>query len=275
MALGDGEVAQRNPWAPAVPAPRRPRRGPGMTGLLILGFKLLKSTKILLALASLATWSLLLSWQLAVVFLFGLCLHEWGHVWAMHRCGIPTKGFYLIPFVGGVCSPQRPFEHRFEEAFVAAMGPVFGLAAAPLCLALGWTLTGSAKGAANAMDFVVVVNLFNLLPIVPMDGGRMIRAVVASLNRAAGIVLIVLGFGLALYLAWRLPAPILVWIAALGIAEAAAERKRGAAIASLSRCKAALWLGAYLAIGAAAVGLLLVGAAIKGDSAVLDLLRSL
>jgi hypothetical protein len=108
-----------------------------------------------------------------------------------------------------------------------------------------------------------------------MDGGRMIRAVVASLNRAAGIVLIVLGFGLALYLAWRLPAPILVWIAALGIAEAAAERKRGAAIASLSRGKAALWLGAYLAIGAAAVGLLLVGTAVKGDSAVLDLLRSL
>jgi hypothetical protein len=96
-----------------------------------------------------------------------------------------------------------------------------------------------------------------------------------SPNRAAGIVLIVLGFGLALYLAWRLPAPILVWIAALGIAEAAAERERGAAIASLSRGKAALWLGAYLAIGAAAVGLLLVGAAIKGDSAVLDLLRSL
>ena len=49
MALGDGEVAQRNPWAPAVPAPRRPRRGPGMTGLLILGFE--PPWRVLLAIA--------------------------------------------------------------------------------------------------------------------------------------------------------------------------------------------------------------------------------
>jgi putative peptide zinc metalloprotease protein len=263
--------------------PIQPMRGPvepkrvsiSWRSLLLLALKLAKSSKLFLALLSLLAWSVMLSWQTAVVFMFGLCFHEYGHVWAMRRCGIPTKGFYLIPFVGGVCAPDRPFELREEEAYVAAMGPVFGLAAAPLCLVLGYFVTGSLGRAVDATSFMVIVNLFNLLPIVPLDGGRILRAVTSSLNRTAGIVLILLGCGLAGYLAWRLPAPILAFIMFIGLLEAWTERNRGGSIAAMSRGRAVAWIGAYLLLCAAAMVLLVIGAAIKGDGSLLHVLGSL
>ena len=76
-----------------------------MMGLASLGFKLLKSAKmikVLLAGASLAAYSWFFSMQFALSLLACLVFHEYGHIRAMKYFSMQIKGIYLIPFVGGL-----------------------------------------------------------------------------------------------------------------------------------------------------------------------------
>ncbi|MCH1932502.1 site-2 protease family protein, partial [Shewanella sp. A25] len=73
-------------------------------GLLVLGFKLFKSAKVIkvvLAGASVAAYSWLFSFEFAIALILCLVIHEYGHIRAMKRFGLQTKGIYLIPFLGG------------------------------------------------------------------------------------------------------------------------------------------------------------------------------
>lgn len=257
---------------PARPAQRR-GTGPVNAGLIALTVKLAKSATFILLLARVAASSFLMSWQAALVLVLGLCCHEYGHVWAMRRRNIPTKGFYLIPFVGGIRAPSRPFRSRSEEAFIASMGPVFGLAAAPLGFALAVGITGTVPTAARITEFLVFLNLLNLLPVVPMDGGRMLRACVASFSRRAGAVLLFLGFAAAVVLALAWHAWILVWVAMLAVFESWVERRRGNSVARLPTWTALDWIGAYLGIVAAGVALMLACHAVAGGPDLLGVLQ--
>lgn len=143
-------------------------------------FAVLFKTKVGLAATSFAAYSLMFSWQFAVLIILALAIHESGHVWAMRRVGIPTRGFYLIPFVGGVAVPERAFKTQGEHAFVAIMGPIFGIV--PACAAAVWYLvTGSALAAA-ASAWIASLNLFNLVPLYPLDGGRLTSAMMLSMK---------------------------------------------------------------------------------------------
>ena len=257
---------------PARPAQRR-GTGPANAGLIALAIKLAKSAKFILMLASVAAYSFLMSWQAALVLVLGLCCHEYGHVWAMRRRNIPTKGFYLIPFMGGICAPSRPFQSRSEQAFIASMGPIFGLAAAPLCFALAFAITGTIPTAARITEFVVFLNLFNLLPVVPMDGGRMVRACATSFSHRAGAALLFVGFAAAVVLALAGHAWILAWVAMLAVFESWAERRRRNAIARLPKWTALGWIGAYLGIMAAGVVLMLACNAVASGPDLLGVLQ--
>lgn len=214
----------------------------------ILGFALtkLKLVKLALVAASFAAYADLLNWQTAVVLIVGLCVHEMGHVWAMRRVGIKTSGFYLIPFVGGICSPQRPFQHRFEEAFVAIMGPVFGLFSLPVCFIAGYAMTSSFWQAADLTAFIAFINLFNMLPIVPLDGGRVLRAAISSFSRGLGIMMVGSGVVAAVYLAWFLHMDILVFVAFLALMELSASIRSRQLVTSLNARSAFAWIGVYV-----------------------------
>jgi Zn-dependent protease len=126
---------------------------------------------------------------LFIVILF-LCvlLHEFGHVFAARRYGIRTPDVTLLP-IGGVASLERMPEKPSQEIVVALAGPAVNLVIAlVLMLVLGArfdlsqmaqleqaqsTLTGRVA-AAN-----VALLLFNLIPAFPMDGGRVLRALLA------------------------------------------------------------------------------------------------
>ncbi|WP_352260335.1 hypothetical protein, partial [Psychrobacter sp. TB55-MNA-CIBAN-0194] len=76
-----------------------------VVGLASLGFKLLKSAKVvkvLFAGASVAAYSWLFSFEFALALIGCLVFHEYGHIRAMKHFGMKTKGIYLIPFVGGL-----------------------------------------------------------------------------------------------------------------------------------------------------------------------------
>lgn len=169
----------------------------GLFAIAAKGLKIFKSTKVLLAASSFATYGFLFSWNFAVVIIITLVFHEYGHLWAMKRFGMKTKGIYLIPFVGGAAVSEEAFRSRWEEVYVAAMGPTFGLS---LCLVFlaAYVATGWDTLALMA-SYGALVNAFNLLPVSPLDGGRIMKCLAFSAHHWLGFGLFVMGIGIAVW----------------------------------------------------------------------------
>jgi Zn-dependent protease len=172
--------------------------GPKIASLLVKLVKSLKVMKLGMGAASLASYSWMYGLQFACIIIIALIIHESGHVYAMRRLNIPTKGFYLIPFVGAAALSERDFHSRWEEFVVAIAGPVFGLFSALVPLVL-YFMTDYPLWAGVAA-WISMFNLFNLLPITPLDGGRVVKSFLFSVGHKWGLAAMLLGliFGAAL-----------------------------------------------------------------------------
>ncbi len=132
------------------------------------------ATKAGLGVTSFGVYSLIFTWEFAVCILVLIGIHEMGHVWAMKRFGMPTKGFYFIPFFGGAAVPETSFPTAYSEGYIALMGPIWGLFTSfGTYLIYIATSNPVFEVAACWMAFV---NLINLLPIYPFDGGRVLHS---------------------------------------------------------------------------------------------------
>lgn len=141
---------------------------------------LLKAVKPGAALLSLGLYGWLVSWKFACALLTLVFLHECGHAFAMRRCGLKVRGIYFIPFFGGVAVGEGHAATRLENAYIALNGPVWGTALAVLCLA-AYGLTGGRRPELAALAaWGALINAFNLLPIVPLDGGRLLEHISRS-----------------------------------------------------------------------------------------------
>ncbi|WP_409439397.1 site-2 protease family protein [Psychromonas sp. GE-S-Ul-11] len=180
-----------------------------LLGLGSLALKLFKSAKIIkvvLAGASIAAYSWFFSFQFALALIACLVFHEYGHIRAMKYFGMKTKGIYLIPFIGGLAVTDQKINTRWQDVVISIMGPTFGLFMSILCLIVYW-LTDSPFFAGLA-TFNALLNLFNLLPILPLDGGHILKSISFSMNSLVGLlacvitalvgVLVSYHFGLAL-----------------------------------------------------------------------------
>ncbi len=142
-----------------------------------------------------AHWSLLLAvvlfaWRagslaagivVAVLLFTSVLLHELGHALTATRLGLPISGIDLHVF-GGTAKMAAPPRSPKEEAIIAIAGPVVSALLGVLGLGVAALLPTSPV--ASVASFVGAVNLslfaFNLLPALPMDGGRVLRAGLAS-----------------------------------------------------------------------------------------------
>ncbi|WP_165313862.1 site-2 protease family protein [Vibrio ziniensis] len=161
-----------------------------LIGVVSLGMKALKSAKlikVLLASASLAAYSWLFSYQFAIALILCLVFHEYGHVKAMKYFGMRTKGIYLVPFLGGLALSDEKINTRWQDVVISIMGPCFGFILSLVFVMIYW-MTGSHLWAALAA-FNAFLNLFNLLPILPLDGGHVLKSISFSMNSRLGMII--------------------------------------------------------------------------------------
>lgn len=160
----------------------------------------LKAGKVGIGLAgvSAAAYTYIFTWEFAALIMISLFIHESGHIWAMKKCGMKTKGIYFIPFVGGAAVADEDFPSRKTEVFVAIMGPIWGFCLV-LIAGLVYLLTGNPIFAAAA-SWMAMVNLFNLLPINPLDGGRIMKSIAYSINSRIGLLFLIVGIIASAYI---------------------------------------------------------------------------
>jgi Zn-dependent protease len=190
--------------------------GPLLAGLIILATKLkavlliLPKIKILSTsatmLVSIAAYALIWGWQFAVGFVLLLLVHEMGHVFQLRREGIEASAPMFIPFLGAVVAAKSLGDDAAAEARVGLAGPILGTIGTLVPLGI-WLATGEEFW--QALTYVgFFINLFNLLPVLPLDGGR----AMAALSPWVWFV----GYAGLVALTFIFPNPILILILVLG-----------------------------------------------------------
>lgn len=176
--------------------------GSKLSSVLVKVLKGFKFTKVGLAAASLAGYAAIWNWKFGLLLMIAIGFHESGHVWAMKKMGIKTKGFYFLPFIGGAAIAEEQYKTYGENAYIAIMGPIWGALLAGLCAGAYW-ITGIPMLAAAAA-WMATLNIFNLLPITPLDGGQLVRSIAFSIHKGLGVAFLVVSMLFAIFIMWKL-----------------------------------------------------------------------
>ncbi|HVA27235.1 MAG TPA: site-2 protease family protein [Candidatus Baltobacteraceae bacterium] len=205
---------------------------------LLIGLKFFTSSWTFLL--SLAFYVVAFGWRIGIVLILVLAAHELGHYVAYRGYGLSAKLPVFIPFLGaytvGAIAPDLE-----QDAYIALAGPLTGLTLAAACYAIAIS-TGDRFWFACA-DISAFLNLFNMIPVLPFDGGRVIGAVWPPLW-IAGIVAFIAAA------AWLgVPLVLVLLIALLGVPTMYATLRgrpdpRAASMTGAARIRVGIW---YLA----------------------------
>lgn len=154
------------------------------------------------ALVSVGAYSLLWGWQFAAGFVVLLFVHEMGHVIALRREGVKASAPMFVPFLGAVIMARTLGDDALAEARVGLAGPIVGTIGSAAVAIVGLV---THTGLLEALGYIgFFLNLFNLLPVVPLDGGRAMAAMAPWMW--------FLGFGAMVVLDFVSPNPVLLII---------------------------------------------------------------
>ncbi|MHC4503185.1 MAG: site-2 protease family protein [Planctomycetota bacterium] len=148
-----------------------------------------------------------------LILLGAIFIHEMGHLVAMKLFDYQNVQMFFIPLLGAAVSGQNAEAAGWKRAVVTLMGPVTGLALA-FGLSVWWLRTGERLLGQAALTFAAL-NLFNLLPFYPLDGGRFLQEVLFARNRFLGAVFRVILCGLTVLVAVAMEAWFLAIIGGL------------------------------------------------------------
>jgi len=180
-----------------------------MTKLLLLLLSGAKLGKVALTggsmLLSLIVYAFVFGWRYAAGFIALLFVHEMGHYIAARRRGLDVGAPTFIPFVGAWIELKQLPHDAETEAFVGLGGPLLGSVGALACYFIARSYDATWLLAVAYAGFFL--NLFNLIPLSPFDGGR-ITAVLSPRIWLLGVPILI-----ALFV-WR-PSPMLVLVAIL------------------------------------------------------------
>lgn len=192
------------------------RKFGGIGLLLLFIFSKLKYVGLLLQIGKFKTFlSMIISiwayamfwgWSFAAGFVALIFIHEMGHVIALRMMGIRATAPMFIPFVGAHIVMKQMPKDAYVEAVAAYGGPLLGTLGAIGCAGVGFYTQNLFWFALASSGFLL--NLFNLLPISPLDGGRIIGVISPKLW-----IVGLLGAIALFYLTWS---PIVALIVILG-----------------------------------------------------------
>ncbi|MDR3510220.1 MAG: peptidase M50 [Caulobacteraceae bacterium] len=218
-------------------------------------------------LVSTAVLALWIAWQWgwiwALAGVFGILVHETGHLVVINALGCGPSRIHIIPFFGGAATMKRAPRTEFHGVLIALAGPFAGLAASlPFFILAGITQDVRWQGGAF---FIAVLNLVNLAPAPPLDGSKALGPALAWihpwLERAA---LVLVGGAAAL---WAFHRGSLLFGTFVAIASLAALRGRGQRPPAV-RLSTGEWLGAIgLWLATLALGLAVLQFSVGGGGA--------
>ncbi len=209
---------------------------------------------MLAALSVVTFWALLSALPIAALpaLVIAIAFHEYGHVLAYRLAGHPDPVFRLVPF-GGVAMSDKPIESQVENAFISLMGPGFSIAlAVALNIAATWIGDPTLKFyAIVAAGLVAGLNLLQMAPFYPLDGGRAVKAMLTifgnTVATGASVVLCVLLAALGV----AIQSPFFILIALFGGVAAVAEARADETLRPMGFGEAVLVALAFAAIIAA------------------------
>jgi Zn-dependent protease len=178
-----------------------------MSGLLLLLLKSKALFSILSMLVTIWVYAQFYGWPFAVGFVLMLLIHEMGHYLAAKQRGLNVGLPAFIPFVGAMINLRETPHDAETEAYVAFAGPFLGTLAAFAAYYYG-RQTGQELWLAVAYSGFVL-NLFNLIPVSPLDGGR-ITQVISPRIWLFGLPMLVALF-------FYMPSPMLILIGAMAL----------------------------------------------------------
>ena len=206
---------------------------------------------LITGLFSLAAFGLMIGFKFALVLVFALGVHEFGHMLAFRLVGQPWGRMVFLPFLGAVAVPRMPFESQAQSVFAALMGPGFSALLALACvvpLALGWP---------GATLFAIIgaitagLNVFNMLPAEPLDGGVALRSVLArAVGQHARFGLIAMGL-VIVGAGWFFGQFALILFGGLAVLANIRARKIDTGLAPLSTLQLCIAIFGYVVITAA------------------------
>jgi Zn-dependent protease len=222
FTMRDGSFSSGSGGLVATGQSKKRRRG--LWGMLAgIGVVLLKFKSILIALkfGKFATtiismfvmiwvYATQFGWWYAVGFVLLIAVHEGGHVVAARREGLKVSTPIFIPFVGAFISMKQQPSNARTEAIIAAGGPVIGSIGAFACLAAGVFFQSSLLMALAYTG--CLINLFNLIPVHPLDGGRIVTAISPKMW--------LIGIPVLLFISLKYPNPITIIMLILGAFQA-------------------------------------------------------
>jgi Zn-dependent protease len=177
-------------------------------GAILFKFKFVTVLGSMLASAAVYIWIGGIWFGVGLVLL--IFVHEMGHVIEAKRQGLPVTAPLFIPFMGAFIQMKRMPQDAWHEALNGIAGPLLGSAGAAAVWGVGAAIDSRALIALAYLGFFL--NLFNLVPFLPLDGGRIAVAIHPAL---VGVGLLAM-LGLVIYQ----PNPLLVFILIIGAMEA-------------------------------------------------------
>jgi Zn-dependent protease len=220
---------------------RRGGIGAAIAGLAVLATKFAVVLKILAPswtfLVSLVFYVAFFGWRLGIVILLVLAAHELGHYFAYRAYGLAARLPVFVPFFGaytrGALAPDLE-----QDAYIALAGPLTGLALAAACY--GVAVATNDRFWFACADISAFLNLFNMIPVLPFDGGRVIGAVWPPLWLLGVIVFIAAAVWL------HVPVILVAIIALLGVPAMMASFRgnpdpRAAAMTNAARARVSFW----------------------------------
>ena len=200
---------------------------------------------------TLATFAFGFGWVVAFLLVGALLVHEFGHLLAYRLIGQPWGRLIFLPFLGAVAVPRLGFSTQAQSVFAALMGPALSVAL-PLSVVI-YVWAGGQRTDVPVLTGIVAsaLNLFNLVPVEPLDGGVVVRSVLARLlGNWARFGMIVIG-SLIILVGWQAELVLLVIFGAIAIVANIRPRTIDPGLAPLSSLQVAIAAFSFMSVVAA------------------------